>query len=57
MAHFGRGFTTQLDLLTRAALTSCHGGLNTVLESLAVGVPTWPDRGRAEFATACAEGS
>ena len=29
----------QLDLLSRAALTITHAGLNTVLESLSYGVP------------------
>jgi zeaxanthin glucosyltransferase len=32
-------FAPQLELLERAALTITHGGLNTTLESLAVGVP------------------
>lgn len=32
-------FAPQLELLTRAALTITHAGLNTVLESLACGVP------------------
>lgn len=33
------GFAPQLDLLQRASLTITHAGLNTVLESLAQGVP------------------
>jgi MGT family glycosyltransferase len=33
------GYAPQLDLLTRAALTITHAGLNTVLESLSCGVP------------------
>src|SRR5215472_13871334 len=33
------GYAPQLDLIQRAALTISHGGLNTVLESLACGVP------------------
>jgi len=33
------GFAPQLELLQRAALTITHAGLNTVLESLAQGVP------------------
>ena len=33
------GRAPQLELLKRAALTISHGGLNTVLESLAAGVP------------------
>jgi UDP:flavonoid glycosyltransferase YjiC (YdhE family) len=32
-------YAPQLDLLARAGLTLTHGGLNTVLESLAAGVP------------------
>jgi zeaxanthin glucosyltransferase len=32
-------YAPQLDLLSRAALTIFHGGLNTALESLAHGVP------------------
>jgi MGT family glycosyltransferase len=33
------GYAPQLDLIRRAAVTISHGGLNTVLESLAWGVP------------------
>jgi MGT family glycosyltransferase len=33
------GYAPQLDLIRRSALTISHGGLNTVLESLACGVP------------------
>jgi zeaxanthin glucosyltransferase len=33
------GYAPQLELLRRSALTITHGGLNTVLESLSVGVP------------------
>jgi MGT family glycosyltransferase len=33
------GYAPQLDLIRQAALTISHGGLNTVLESLAWGVP------------------
>jgi MGT family glycosyltransferase len=33
------GYAPQLDLIRRSALTISHGGLNTVLESLAQGVP------------------
>jgi MGT family glycosyltransferase len=33
------GYAPQLDLIRQAALTISHGGLNTVLESLACGVP------------------
>jgi MGT family glycosyltransferase len=33
------GYAPQLPLLKRASLTICHGGLNTVLESLSEGVP------------------
>jgi MGT family glycosyltransferase len=33
------GYAPQLDLIGRSALTISHGGLNTALESLAVGVP------------------
>jgi MGT family glycosyltransferase len=33
------GYAPQLDLIQRSALTISHGGLNTVLESLAWGVP------------------
>jgi UDP:flavonoid glycosyltransferase YjiC (YdhE family) len=33
------GYAPQLDLIQRSALTISHGGLNTVLESLAQGVP------------------
>jgi MGT family glycosyltransferase len=33
------GYAPQLELIRRAALTVTHGGLNTVLESLAQGVP------------------
>jgi UDP:flavonoid glycosyltransferase YjiC (YdhE family) len=33
------GYAPQLDLIQRSALTISHGGLNTVLESLARGVP------------------
>jgi MGT family glycosyltransferase len=33
------GYAPQLELIRRAALTISHGGLNTVLESLARGVP------------------
>jgi MGT family glycosyltransferase len=33
------GYAPQLDLIRQAALTISHGGLNTVLESLARGVP------------------
>ena len=33
------GYAPQLDLIRRSALTISHGGLNTVLESLAWGVP------------------
>jgi MGT family glycosyltransferase len=33
------GYAPQLDLIRRSALTISHGGLNTVLESLAEGVP------------------
>jgi UDP:flavonoid glycosyltransferase YjiC (YdhE family) len=33
------GYAPQLDLIRRSALTISHGGLNTVLESLARGVP------------------
>jgi MGT family glycosyltransferase len=33
------GYAPQLDLIERSALTISHGGLNTVLESLARGVP------------------
>ncbi len=32
-------FAPQMELIQRSALTICHGGLNTVLESLACGVP------------------
>jgi MGT family glycosyltransferase len=33
------GYAPQLDLIRQSALTISHGGLNTVLESLAWGVP------------------
>jgi len=33
------GYAPQLELIRRSALTIAHGGLNTVLESLACGVP------------------
>jgi MGT family glycosyltransferase len=33
------GYAPQLELIGRAALTISHGGLNTVLESLARGIP------------------
>jgi hypothetical protein len=33
------GFAPQLELLRRASLTITHAGMNTVLESLAEGVP------------------
>ena len=33
------GYAPQLALIRRAALTICHGGLNTTLESLQAGVP------------------
>src|SRR5262249_31549954 len=33
------GYAPQLDLIRHSALTISHGGLNTVLESLACGVP------------------
>ena len=33
------GYAPQLDLIRHSALTISHGGLNTVLESLAWGVP------------------
>lgn len=33
------GYAPQLELIQRSTLTICHGGLNTVLESLAAGVP------------------
>src|SRR6185503_13104054 len=33
------GYAPQVDLLARAALTITHAGLNTVLDSLANGVP------------------
>jgi MGT family glycosyltransferase len=33
------GYAPQLDLIRRSALTISHGGLNTALESLALGVP------------------
>jgi zeaxanthin glucosyltransferase len=32
-------FAPQLDLLAHAVVVLCHGGLNTVLESLARGIP------------------
>ena len=32
-------YAPQIELLRRAAITICHGGANTVLESLACGVP------------------
>jgi zeaxanthin glucosyltransferase len=32
-------YAPQLELLQRSALTICHGGLNTVLESLSAGIP------------------
>ncbi len=34
------GYAPQLELIRRSTLTICHGGLNTVLESLSCGVPT-----------------